>query len=155
MENYFFLFYHLENHGIFHNLIKLLNILVVQIIYKKMKKINSIIKLSNKSFFVILIFAILKFRNIDLLHFIVPNFDPHPIIHEIESMWIGTCIVTFFMKLSFTNSQWENYVNQSWLPHKGRLLIRGLNSFVYNILEQSKKSRRVDVIGGCPLMTSP
>ena len=29
-----------------------------------MKKINSIMKLSNNSFFVILVFAILKFRNI-------------------------------------------------------------------------------------------
>ena len=42
------------------------------------EKINSKIKLSNNSSFVILIFVILKFRNIGLLHSVVPNFDPHP-----------------------------------------------------------------------------
>ena len=36
------------------------------------EKINSKIKLSNNSYFVILIFVILKFRNP-----VVPNFDPH------------------------------------------------------------------------------
>ena len=51
--------------SIFYDLMKLLNILVVQKIYKKMKKVKSIMKLSNNSSFVILIFAILKFRNID------------------------------------------------------------------------------------------
>ena len=47
---------------------KLLNILSIQIIYKN-KKINSIIKLSNISSFVILIFAILKFRNVSRFTF--------------------------------------------------------------------------------------
>ena len=44
------------------------------------EKINSKIKISNNSSFVILIFVILKFQNIGLLHSVVPNFDPHPTI---------------------------------------------------------------------------
>ena len=36
------------------------------------------IKISNNSSFFILIFAISKFRNTGLLHFVVPNFDSHP-----------------------------------------------------------------------------
>ena len=37
--------------------------------------------------------------------------------------------VEFFYQafLNFTNSLWGKYVNQFWLPHKGRLLICGFN----------------------------
>ena len=41
------------------------------------KKINSKIKLSNNSSFVILIFVIWNFEIFVVLHFVVPNFDPH------------------------------------------------------------------------------
>ena len=44
--------------------------------FLKNEKVNSKIKWSNNSSFVILIFAIWKFRNIIVLHFIVPNLDP-------------------------------------------------------------------------------
>ena len=40
------------------------------------EKINSKIKLSNNSSLVIVIFVILKFRNIPNIHSVVPNFDP-------------------------------------------------------------------------------
>ena len=43
------------------------------------KKINSKIKKSNNSSFVLLILiSFFQFRNIDLQHSVVPNFDPHP-----------------------------------------------------------------------------
>ena len=50
--------------SIFYNLIKLLNIMVIQIIYKFFS-LSSIMKVSNNSSFVILVFAILKFGNIE------------------------------------------------------------------------------------------
>ena len=43
-----------------------------------MKKVNSIMKLSNNSSFVILIFGILKFRNIDCCTFCRFKFQPPP-----------------------------------------------------------------------------
>ena len=43
-----------------------------------MKKVNSIIKLSNNSSFVILIVGILKFRNIDCSTFRHSKFQPPP-----------------------------------------------------------------------------
>ena len=43
-----------------------------------MKKINSIIKLSNNSSFVILVFAILKFRNTGRSTFCRSKFYPPP-----------------------------------------------------------------------------
>ena len=59
--------------------------------------------------------------------------------------------------LYFTNSLWGEYVNEFWLSHKGRLLICGSNfrpyrlehyfhSYIYKILAQSTKSRKVDAI---------
>ena len=40
---------------------------------------NSKIKLSNNSSFVIFIFVILNSKILVVLHSVVPNFDPHPI----------------------------------------------------------------------------
>ena len=75
----------------FHNIIirkinilqfkKMLNILDVQTISKKWK-INLKIKLSNNSSFVILIFAILKFRNIGRSAFRRSKFWPSPEISK-------------------------------------------------------------------------
>ena len=70
----------------FYNLMKLLNISVVQIIYKKLK--NSIMKLSNNSFFVILIFAIFKFPNIDRFKFWPPPRVPEILGYSTEKIEI-------------------------------------------------------------------
>ena len=56
--------------------------MVVQIISRKMKKINLQIKLWNNSSFVILIFAILKFRNIDRSTFRRSKFWPSPDVSD-------------------------------------------------------------------------
>ena len=55
--------------------------------------------------------------------------------------------------LNFTNSLRGEYVNQFWLPHTRRLLIGVFNfrlsallSFVYKILVQSIKCRKVDAM---------
>ena len=79
--------------SIFYNLIKLLNTLVIQIIYKKWKK--SIMKLSNNSSFVILVFAILKFRNIGRSTFRRSKFWLPPIRSSLR--WV---FFLFFLFLS-------------------------------------------------------
>ena len=63
---------------------KWLNILSVQMIIKN-EKLNSKIKLSNNSSFVILIFAILKFRNIGRSTFPRSKFWP-PHLHRLTSV---------------------------------------------------------------------
>ena len=67
------------------------------------KKKNLKIKLSNSSSFVILIFVILKFRNIG--HSVVPNFDPHPIWIFRKNYIIPPFVYIFTSKLygSFFN----------------------------------------------------
>ena len=57
-----------------------------------MKKINSIMKLSNNSSFVILVFAILKFRNIDRFtfrhsEFWLPPMIKFPKFNNLENTW--------------------------------------------------------------------
>ena len=37
------------------------------------------------------------------------------------------CYIFYQAFLNFTNSLWEKYVNQFWLPHKESRLIRGFN----------------------------